>query len=333
MTDIAIGGDNIYYTGVSGKVYKHGHGAMLGPKAARVSVDTYGNAVICGQDGMIHRSVGHRWVTLNGVRDCSDVSVGPEGSMVVTTKTGATMKARREGKHTFWVDITVAGNNNVAVGKGGRIISTRADGSVWWPKGVCAPVKPTDIETHPWTYWIPKKTSDWHAARKHCRKAGGELASAENDLEYKIMSQRMKAIPGTDAWVGHNDLEQADKWRWSNKKSNYAPGTTIDPATGKSNSQLYMFLQGRWGRNMPVSNNADCGTFRGRTGGLGHFGQSKCYNKRKFMCRRSKKNPNFPVKPICKKQAYQYKFFAGRKTWKDARASCASEFGGELASI
>jgi hypothetical protein len=51
VTDVAINGNHISYTGVSGKVYKHGHGAILGPKAVRVAVDTHGNSVICGKDG------------------------------------------------------------------------------------------------------------------------------------------------------------------------------------------------------------------------------------------------------------------------------------------
>jgi len=326
MTDIAISGNRIIYTGESGKLYVHGnHMAVSGPKASRVTVDTHGNAVICGQDGRIHRTHGHRWETMDGVHGCSDVAVGPEGSMVVTTKHGMTLKSRMMGKHRTWVEIASAGNQNVAVGKGGRIISTRANGSVWWPKGACAHVAPTDIETHPWTYWIPKKSSDWHAARKHCRKFKGELASAENEVEHKIMSQKMKEIPGTDAWVGHNDLEVAGRWRWSFSRANTLPGTV-------KNSQMFMFLNGRWGKNMPVMNTADCGTFKGRTGALGHFGQSKCYQKRKFMCRRHKRNPNSGA-AICKKSNFQYKFFPAKKTWTEARAACASDFGGELASI
>jgi hypothetical protein len=260
-------------------------------------------------------------MTLKGVSGCRDVAVGPEGSLVATGRNGTVYKSKVVSGENHWEKITHSHEgHNVAVGKGGKVIHTRpSNGSVWWPKGACGYVKPDDMVTHPWTYWIPKKTNDWHAARNHCRKLGGELASAESALEKAIMTKRMKAIPGTDVWVGHNDLEHPDFWRWSNKK-----------ATNMK------WLADGWKINHPRSGDRDCGTFW-RKNGKGSFGQDRCYTKRKYMCRRSKKNPTYPG-AACKAfnkmhNAFEYKYFATKKTWSEARSACASDFGGELASI
>jgi hypothetical protein len=51
------------------------------------------------------------------------------------------------------------------------------------------------------------------------------------------------------------------------------------------------------------------------------------------MCKRRKNaKPDPSPKPLCKTN-FDYKFFPARKTWAEARNTCATEFGGELASI
>jgi hypothetical protein len=258
IADIGIGAKgNVWVAGQNGKIYHRVNNNWIiqgAPAAAKITVDTDGNPVICGKDGQIHvmhNVTGGRWSTLAGVSGCVDVAVGMEGSLVATKKNGDVMKAKF-GKVTEWHSVYSASHakggraTSIAVGAGGRIMGTNNKNSVYWPRDKCEYTKPGKRATYPWTIYISKKALDWHAARDKCRKDGGELASAVNEgLDMAIMKDALNQNKGTDAWVGHNDLEKEGKWVWSDKHF-------------RNNTKT---LNNHWGKNMPNTvENKDCGT-------------------------------------------------------------------------
>jgi hypothetical protein len=327
IVDIGIGAKgNVWVAGRNGQIYHRVNNKWArqgAPAAARITVSLSGQPVVCGKDGKVHvmhNIHGGRWNALNGVSNCADISVGMDGSMVAVTKNGGLYKAKF-GKVTQWVKMSnnrLGGATNVSVGTNGRVMGINSKtNAIYWPRNACKYTKPNKHITCPWTFWLPKKSLDWHAARDNCRRAGGELASAANMDQYKLMNRAMKSIKGADAWVGHNDLQKDSKWVWSDKL--FRNKTAL--------------LNRHWMRNMPNTiRHKDCGTANLDVKRNLKFGHSFCYTKKKFLCKAKKTSkPTTSPRPYCTNN-FDYKFFAAKKTWAEARAACANG-GGELASI
>jgi hypothetical protein len=340
IADVAVGSEgHVYLVGKNGKIYHHNSkgawAAFPSPAAAKITVEANGNPIILGKDGKIHRGEkthGGRWMTMQG-SNFIDIAVGAEGSLIATKKNGNLVKA----DHKKWVQVYDAADKNsrfgkstaASVGAGGQIFRVNAANNVYWPRDVCEFTPPSDANTCPWTFWIKKGKKTWHAARRDCRKAGGDLASATTMRQFSVMGTRLRNMKKLRVWVGHNDLEKNGTWRWSDKKIMNKKGA-------------YKILNSHWMTNLPNTlKDKDCGTAVGNGNAtkrtITAFGHNYCGKKMPFMCMKLKgAKPSLPLKNECKSKTtdkFQYKFFAAKKTWADARNACASQYGGELVSI
>jgi len=209
-----------------------------------------------------------------------DVAVGVEGSLIATKKNGNLVKAH----HHKWIQVYDSANKAsnygkstaAAVGAGGQIFRVNEKNAVFWPRDICEFTPLGENETKTWILYFPKHKKMWHDARHHCRKAGGDLASAVTPLQIAIMGLRLRQKKNLKVWVGHNDLIKHGSWKWSDKKV-------------RNKTKM---LKSHWKTgNYNNLRNKDCGTAVSNGGAkmtLPVFSHDFCHKKLNFICKKTK---------------------------------------------
>jgi len=154
-------------------------------------------------------------------------------------------------------------------------------------------------------YKFVTSKKSWNDARGVCIQWGGDLASANNQAEMKVI-QKVSKNSRDSFWIGANDKKHESKFTWSD-------GTA--------------YKYSNWSRGEPNNwRGEDCAEVW--RGGF-EWNDLNCGAQRKFMCKRAEGAKPVP-EPAAPKA--EYKLNKNRMSWDDARATC-KQWGGDLASI
>nr|XP_039271308.1 collectin-10-like isoform X1 [Styela clava] len=73
------------------------------------------------------------------------------------------------------------------------------------------------VHSYPYWYKLVKVSSDYQTARKKCELMGGRLAAngIRNPTIRSDLHDKFIRSSGTSIWIGLDDLERQDNWKWS----------------------------------------------------------------------------------------------------------------------
>ncbi|XP_028934045.1 macrophage mannose receptor 1 [Ornithorhynchus anatinus] len=171
---------------------------------------------------------------------------------------------------------------------------------------------------------VEEEKKDWHEARKACVKAGGNLASIQNEREQAFLTYHLKDSVG-DFWIGLNDINSEHVFLWTEgrgvKYTNWKKG----------------FPAGR--RSVLSYSDVDCVVMiGGRSSAAGQWMDEICSNSKGYICQMDTK-PSLPQSPttipadgFIRFGNNSYSVIRSNLTWNDAQKRC-QEASSQLASI
>nr|XP_039252581.1 collectin-11-like [Styela clava] len=83
------------------------------------------------------------------------------------------------------------------------------------------------VPNYPYWYKLVKVPSDYRTARKNCELMGGRLAATgiRNPTIRSDLLDTLIRRTGTSIWIGLDDLEEQDNWKWSDGVSSTSSNT------------------------------------------------------------------------------------------------------------
>lgn len=155
----------------------------------------------------------------------------------------------------------------------------------------------------------------WSKASESCQAIGGELATIDNAIENRFISDMLKTAAG--AWIGLNDRETESKYVWNFQQSS---------------SQTYF----TWGSGEPSNYNKYCNienciTIKSTNG---KWNDVVCGAFYPYVCQVSSNYNGSDVRDWTCIDNQCYKLFPDRVIWIEAATSCKSiDSTGSLAAI
>nr|XP_039252567.1 collectin-11-like [Styela clava] len=121
------------------------------------------------------------------------------------------------------------------------------------------------VHSYPYWYKLFKVSSDYQTARKYCELMGGRLAAngIRNPTIRSDLLDKFIRSSGTQIWIGLDDLEVQDNWKWSDGVLSTSSNTP-------------------WSEREPNGSNERCACMHHTL--QYQIADSSCNNKRFYLC-------------------------------------------------